>query len=341
MIKISIIMPVYNKEFYLRNTIEAILNQDYENFKLIIVNDGSTDSSKNICDEYARKDSRVRVYHIENGGVSNARNIGIGYATGDYIQFIDGDDCINEGVFNEYISILNKEEYDIIFSPYNKVDHGGNILKTVDLNYSGCTNKEKILDEFVKNQVDTGYYGWISNKLIRLDIIKKHNLKFDEKITLAEDLDFFLDVYKYSDKYYFSNKISFNYLQEAQNSSILLYDNLDYYIQLLINLKMKDFIIQSGYYKGENKNILDYRIVDYIFYIVFYTKLDKSNIKNKVKKLYENKNIMNSIQVKLTLSFKNIVIRFIRKNRYKLVYNCLYIRKLIRDIVRFIVPREE
>lgn len=341
MIKISVIMPVYNKELYLRNTIEAILKQDYENFELIIVNDGSTDSSKNICDEYARKDSRVRVYHIENGGVSNARNIGIGHATGDYIQFIDGDDCINEGVFNEYISILNKDKYDIIFSPYNKVDHEGNILKTVDLNYSGCTNKEEILDEFVKNQVDTGYYGWISNKLIRLDIVKKHNLKFDEKITLAEDLDFFLDIYKYSAKYYFFHKISFNYLQEAQNSSSLLYDNLDYYMQLLINLKMKDFIIQSGYYKGENKNILNYRIVDYIFYVVFYTKLDKSNIKNKVKKLYENKNIMNSIQVKLTLSFKNIVIRFIRKNRYKLVYNCLYIRKVMRDIVRFIVPREE
>lgn len=289
MIKISVIMPVYNKELYLRNTIEAILKQDYENFELIIVNDGSTDSSKNICDEYARKDSRVRVYHIENGGVSNARNIGIGHATGDYIQFIDGDDCINEGVFNEYISILNKDKYDIIFSPYNKVDHEGNILKTVDLNYSGCTNKEEILDEFVKNQVDTGYYGWISNKLIRLDIVKKHNLKFDEKITLAEDLDFFLDIYKYSAKYYFFHKISFNYLQEAQNSSSLLYDNLDYYMQLLINLKMKDFIIQSGYYKGENKNILNYRIVDYIFYVVFYTKLDKSNIKNKVKKLYEKK----------------------------------------------------
>ena len=339
--EISVIVPVYKVEPYIHKCVDSILTQTFTDYELILVDDGSPDTCGNICDEYARKDSRVRVYHIENGGVSNARNIGIGYATGDYIQFIDGDDCINEGVFNEYISILNKEEYDIIFSPYNKVDHGGNILKTVDLNYSGCTNKEKILDEFVKNQVDTGYYGWISNKLIRLDIIKKHNLKFDEKITLAEDLDFFLDVYKYSDKYYFSNKISFNYLQEAQNSSILLYDNLDYYIQLLINLKMKDFIIQSGYYKGENKNILDYRIVDYIFYIVFYTKLDKSNIKNKVKKLYENKNIMNSIQVKLTLSFKNIVIRFIRKNRYKLVYNCLYIRKLIRDIVRFIVPREE
>lgn len=337
MIKISIIMPVYNKELYLRNTIEAILKQEYENFELIIVNDGSTDSSKNICDEYAKKDSRVKVYHIENGGVSNARNIGIGHATGDYIQFIDGDDCINEGVFNEYISILNKEKYDIIFSAYNKVDHEGNILKTIDLNYSGCTNKEEILDEFVKNQVDTGYYGWISNKLIKLDTIKKHNLKFDEKITLAEDLDFFLDVYKYSDKYYFSHKISFNYLQEAQNSSILLYDNLDYYIQLLINMKMKEFIIDSGVYCEKNKSILDQRILDYIYYTVFYAKLDRQNIKNKVENIYQNESIIKSLNNKSNLSFKNIIIILIENNKYNLVYDCLYIRNKFRNIAKRLI----
>ena len=120
MIKISIIMPVYNKEKYLKNTIDSILKQEYKNFELIIVDDGSTDKSKYICDEYASKDSRIKVYHIKNEGVSNARNIGLKYATGDYIQFIDADDTINTNTFSKYIDILNNKLYDVIFSSYNK-----------------------------------------------------------------------------------------------------------------------------------------------------------------------------------------------------------------------------
>ena len=236
MIKISVVMPVYNKEMYLDKTLKSILTQSYKNFEIIIVNDGSTDNTKKICDEYAKKDSRISVYHIENGGVSNARNIGLKYVTGEYIQFIDADDCINEDVFKTYIEILEKEKYDIIFTSYNKVDHEDKILKVVDLEYRGLKYKKDILEDFVKNQVDTGYYGWISNKLIKADIVIKNKIKFDTNISLAEDLDFYLDIYRYSDKYYFSEIRSFNYLQEAQNSSMILYDNLDYHIQLLLNL---------------------------------------------------------------------------------------------------------
>ena len=339
MIKISIIMPVYNKEKYLKNTIDSILKQEYKNFELIIVDDGSTDKSKYICDEYASKDSRIKVYHIKNEGVSNARNIGLKYATGDYIQFIDADDCINNEILKEYEAILEKEDYDIIFSAYNKVDYKNNILETLDIDSDGAVCKNDILMNFVENQVNTGYYGCVSNKLVKLCIINTNKIKFNKKITLAEDFDFFLDVYRYSEKLYFTKKISFNYLQEAENSSMLLYDSLDYYIQLLINLKMKNFVAQSGCYSGKNKYILDYRIIDYVYFVVFYTELSRANIKERVMKLYKNKEIMNSIDRKLTISFKRLVVNLITKNRYNLVYNCLYIRNIIRNIVRTVVPR--
>lgn len=337
MIKISVIMPVYNKQLYLDKTLQCILNQSYKNFEVIIVNDGSTDNSKEICDKYAEQDSRINVYNIENGGVSNARNTGLKYATGDYIQFIDGDDCINQGIFEEYISILQEESYDIIFSSYNKVNHENQILKLVDLNYKGSVNKKDILNSFVEDQVNTGYYGWISNKLIKKEIISNNNITFNKNIKLAEDLDFYLDVYRYSNKYYFSKIVSFNYLQEAQNSSILLYDNLDYYIQLLINMKMKDFIIDSGVYCETNKSILDQRILDYVYYTVFYAKLDRQNIKNKVEKIYRNEVVMKSLSNKLNLSFKNIIVSLIKKNKYNLVYDFLYIRNKLRNIVRRLI----
>ena len=334
MIKISVVMPVYNKEMYLDKTLQCILNQSYKNFEVIIVNDGSTDNTKKICDEYAKKDSRISVYHIENGGVSNARNTGLKYVTGEYIQFIDADDCINEDVFKTYIEILEKEKYDIVFTSYNKVNDEGKILDVVDLGYRGKKYKKDILKNFVKNQVDTGYYGWISNKLIKTDIVIKNKIKFDTNISLAEDLDFYLDVYRYSDKYYFSETRSFNYLQEAQNSSMILYDNLDYYIQLLINLKIKYFIDDEGYYIEDNKSIIDQRIVDYIYYIVFYTKLDKNNIKNKVVKIHKDKEINNNLNMKFKISFENLIVYLVINNKYKLVYRLLYIREKIRQLVR-------
>ena len=334
MIKISVVMPVYNKEMYLDKTLKCILNQSYKNFEVIIVDDGSTDNTKKICDEYAKKDSRISVYHIENGGVSNARNTGLKYVTGEYIQFIDADDCINEDVFKKYIEILEKDKYDIIFTSYNKVNHEDKILKVVDLEYRGLKYKKDILKNFVKNQVDAGYYGWISNKLIKTDIVIKNKIKFDTKITLAEDFDFFLDVYRYSDKYYFSEIRSFNYLQEAQNSSMILYDNLDYYIQLLINLKIKYFIDDEGYYIDDNKSIIDQRIVNYIYYIVFYTKLDKNNIKNKVLKIHKDKEINNNLNMKFKISFENLIVYLVINNKYKLVYRLLYIRENIRQLVR-------
>lgn len=334
MIKISVVMPVYNKELYLEKTLQSILNQSYKNFEIIIVDDGSTDNTKQICDEYAKKDSRISVYHIENGGVSNARNTGFKYVTGEYIQFIDGDDCISEKIFEKYVSILNNKSYDILFSTYNKVDLLGNILTKVDVGYYGEYMKEQILLDFVNKQVNTGYYGCVSNKLIKKDIISKNKLKFNKRIPLAEDFDFFLDVYRYSNNYYFMDFNSFNYLQNTQNSSMLLYDNLDYYIQLLIHIKMKEFIVDSGYYYGENKKILEQRILDYVYYDIFYSKLNKDIIKQKVINLYNDNRVMKELVINNILSFKNIIVLLITKNKYNTVYNLLYLRNKLRNFIK-------
>jgi len=92
--KTSVIVPVYNAEKYLDKCIQSILNQDYKNIEVILIDDGSLDNSGNICDEYAKVDSRVKVVHKKNGGVSSARNCGIDIATGEFIMFVDSDDYI-------------------------------------------------------------------------------------------------------------------------------------------------------------------------------------------------------------------------------------------------------
>lgn len=95
-IMISVIIPIYNTEKYLSRYIESVLNQSYKNFELLLINDGSKDRSGDICDEYAKKDNRIKVFHKENGGVSSARNLGLDNAKGDYVCFIDSDDYVGK-----------------------------------------------------------------------------------------------------------------------------------------------------------------------------------------------------------------------------------------------------
>lgn len=114
MCKISVIIPVYNVELYIERCLESIINQTYKNLEIILVNDGSTDKSGTICDEYALKDSRIRVIHQKNGGLSSARNRGLDIATGEYIGFVDSDDWISTDMYQTLLTIALKYEVDIV-----------------------------------------------------------------------------------------------------------------------------------------------------------------------------------------------------------------------------------
>ena len=115
---ISIVVPVYNVEKYLKKCIDSIINQTYENLEIILVDDGSTDNSKKICDEYILKDNRIKVIHKENGGLSDARNVGVDKAKGEYIVFIDSDDWIDEKMIEILYYIIKKNNSDISICDY-------------------------------------------------------------------------------------------------------------------------------------------------------------------------------------------------------------------------------
>lgn len=184
---ISIIVPVYNSDKYLNNCLESIHRQQYQDWECILIDDGSTDESGTICDSWCKFDSRMRVFHQPNSGVSVARNNGIKYAFGEHIVFIDSDDWIDEN----YLSILyaNRGTCDLIVSGY--IDHyeSGQIIASkpcksefIDISR---TYVYIITDLLRKNLL----YG-PTNKLYKSEIIRKHNITFPDDCFLGEDLVF-------------------------------------------------------------------------------------------------------------------------------------------------------
>ena len=170
--KISIIVAVYNVEKYLKRSLDSILNQSYKNIEVIIVNDGSTDNSRNICEKYAELYSNIKVIHKENGGLSSARNIGIENATGEYIGFVDSDDYISSNMFEEMYNRIIESDSDIAISSFNYVKEG----KILPEDNSGDTcifTKSEAINGFF-NLTCPFNYSFMCNKLFKKELFKEN-----------------------------------------------------------------------------------------------------------------------------------------------------------------------
>ena len=265
--KISIIIPVYNKVKYLDKLFEDIKNQTFCDFECLVIDDGSTDGSAEKCDCFAQKDNRIRVFHIENNGVSHARNVGLNNVKGKYITFIDSDDRIHiEYLKNLYECIYNNS-VDIVISGAEKIWEKKENEK-ITMPYKGVVKLDALISEFVQIQSTNGLYGYCWAKIFEAELVK--NIRFNENLTLAEDVDFYLSLYEKINTIFFDDKAYYYYLQEADNSSVLVSDDdIDYYAQLLIQIKTMRFLTTKDSYSNSNKLLLDTRIWDYI-YLVFY-----------------------------------------------------------------------
>lgn len=178
MLKISIIIPIYNLEKYLDKCIKSILNQTFKDFELILVNDGSTDKSGVICDNYKKVDDRIVVIHKENGGTSSARNIGIDIARGKYIGFVDGDDYIHENMYYELYENLIKNNSDISICKFIKVYDKDNLKFNNNIFKEKYSNIEA-LECLYRDGSEEFVVPW--NKLYRSELIKKFRYPLGRK----------------------------------------------------------------------------------------------------------------------------------------------------------------
>lgn len=270
--KVSIILPVYNKIRYIRSILNNIEAQSLTDFECIIVDDGSTDTSGEICDTFAKKDSRFSVIHISNGGVSHARNVGLARATGEYVTFIDADDCVAPDYLMRLYTDIEGSQADMVIAGLEKFWVDGRPHVMTEVPYTGAYSLKQLMPEFAQVQKQTGIYGYGCGKLIRRDITE--TIQFSEWLHLAEDFEFYLRIYPKVKTIYFDDKCKYQYLQEAENSSAIIdSDRIDYVAQLKINLCYREFLQDAGYYAGNNRSIVDGIIADYAFFSVFHCEL--------------------------------------------------------------------
>lgn len=329
--KVSIIIPVYNKEKYIKKTIESVLSQNFDDFEVIIVNDGSTDKSKDIVELYQSKRNNIKLYNISNSGVSNARNVGLQHATGTWIQFLDADDLIDKNYLKETIKIGEQEDPDIIFSNFKMIDEFGKVVKNIQSNTQGLINQKELLKKFMELQYDNGFFGYISNKLIKKSVIDILNLKFKEGLSLAEDLLFYLQAYPHINKAMFIDITSFYYLQTSEN--YLNKDNIDYREQLKIHLQIKKWYLENDLYE-EYQEILDKKISEYVFFIIFHDNERGKSIKKAFYEIIRNKEVYESIHPEYVQGFSAKVLQDICKKKCGLLQMKFWLRNVVRKIYR-------
>lgn len=191
MIKLTIVIPVYNAEKYLERCILSLLNQNAKDYELILIDDGSRDNSGKICDRYAEKYNNIRVIHKENGGVSSARNLGIDEAKGEYITFIDADDFVSSNYFATVFNYINNYKTDwFLFNLYRQKPSGNFFAQKLPLDDGDYDDPDCLI------YYSVAYYSFVNGsytKIHKTSIIKENNLRFNENIKLCEDNIFALD----------------------------------------------------------------------------------------------------------------------------------------------------
>lgn len=179
MILFSVIIPVYNIEKYLKRSVNSILSQNYENYEIILVNDGSTDNSGKICEEFAKKSSKVKFINIKNSGVAVARNEGIKKAKGDYILFLDGDDFFKTTIFHDCEEAIIKNKSDIVVFGYNKITENDEIFNEI------IPEKNYKLVDLLNSSYELTMLLW--NKVYSRKLFSKIDLSSLNGITFSED----------------------------------------------------------------------------------------------------------------------------------------------------------
>ena len=259
---VSIIVPVYNAEQYLRRCVDSILNQEYTDFELFLVNDGSTDSSGDICEEYGNKDTRVIVIQKENTGVSDSRNLALDRARGKYLQFLDSDDWITPDATRLFVRAAEEYGCDMVISDFYRVV-GERLSPKGDIEEEGVLTQEEFAAHMMENPADF-YYGVLWNKLYRRDLVEEHSLRMDTNINWCEDFLFNLEYIRYAKVFYALHAPIYYYVKRKGSLA-----SQGISISKTVKMKLNVFEYYNNFYKHvlEEEDYEKNRLQVYRFFI--------------------------------------------------------------------------
>lgn len=261
---ISIILPIYNGEQYLRDCLESILKQKYHNFEVILVNDGSIDSSEAICRQYVNRDDRFRYVQKEHGGASSARNYGLELVKGEYVTFIDADDWVEENYLELLHQSLKENNADISVSTYKKFDVDTNLfyLHAFQINESNHVfTQNELVEKLPQLERITESFEIIGGKLVKKSLLL--GIRFNERTQLSENMEFWFKLYLLSNRIAFVNKEIYNFrLQDSEARK--LYNAKNYVDDIRVRMDRIPLLVAKGYdtkpYLENLKNYLNGRI---------------------------------------------------------------------------------
>ena len=232
-IDLSIIVPVFNVEGYLKRALDSILMQSSPiNYEIVLIDDGSSDNSGAICDEYQNNFSNVCVRHIENNGVSEARNLGISLSRGNYLYFMDPDDFLSDDFFEQICPNLNGK-WNVLCFGYNEIKENNNTIlscRSHSYQHLGLLKKEEFRNDFIDLfKTDMMYNVW--SRIYNKEFILKNNIKFPSR-PIGEDTLFNFQVYQHLDNILFIDSTLYNYIAGRSGSALTEFNPRRIEIQL-------------------------------------------------------------------------------------------------------------
>lgn len=266
MVMYSVILPVYNVEKYIKRAVESLVNQSYRSFEVILVNDGSTDNSGNICDDYARKYNFVKVLHQKNAGSGKARQNGLNYANGNYVVFVDPDDFLSHNALENNFQLLRDNELDIIINGYfgiEKTISGKTNKKQYINDVNGHLNRRDFINSF--STLNKNYLKPLWNKVYSLDFIRKNNITFSSQ-RLGQDVLFNYEAFKYAESIYVDHNCYYNYDSTRDGSAVNKYwkDRLEFELNICRSMKK----LFDSFDSSENEPLLRQEELQALWYAI-------------------------------------------------------------------------
>ncbi len=230
---VSIIIPVFNAESYIELCLDSVLVQTYKKLQVILVDDGSSDASGEICDNYRRKDPRITVYHRANSGVSATRNFGFDRSTGEYILFLDADDSIEPDMIEGCVQLAKSHQADVVVCSFRYYMIDDNHIIENSLESDFCGSAEEIFHDWFNVLVEKEILNPPWNKLIRRDLLISNNIRFDQRFSICEDMAFSIQTIAASRKTVLTRNMYYNYY--LKNSGTLVFRFHENYFEALTN----------------------------------------------------------------------------------------------------------